>query len=335
MASDTEPVDATTLSRALLFTGIPAAELEPLVTSSRMRTYEPGETVVRRGDPALEFFIVDHGRLRVSTTSSDGRERLLGELVAGDHFGELALLDGRPRTSDVTAETPCQLVAIERDGFLAFVQTRPRVADRLIMILRHALGQEQEQAVRRASFVDVSGRITWAIGHLSEEEERAQPLVEVLPVQLRDRSVWWFRPRDEPSWQLGSDETIHPGDVAMYRLEEVGASPIIVHSTSWRFEGEHLLLTYVAVLPEGEVLPAPFVASEIERVDLARGSATAAPGRIDVAPVVEHAMRHLSWLVVDDPVVRSSLPDPWPEVLDGFEPEPFRVVVDTREHTGR
>lgn len=334
-SSGTETVAALTLGRALLFTGVPPSELESLVPSSRLLSFGADEVVVRRGDPASHFFIVDHGRLRVSTTSTDGRERILGELVAGDHFGELALLDGRPRTSDVIAETPCRLVTIEREEFLRFIQTRPRIADRLVMILRHELGQEEEQAVRRASFVDVSGRITWAMHHLAEEEDRAQPLVEVLPVELRREAIWWFRPEDARSWQLGSDESVHPGDLAVRSLEEVGAAPIIVHSTSWRFEGEHLVLTYVAVVPEGRRFPRSFVASEAVRVDLARGSATGAPEEIGVAPVIEHALRHLSWLVVDDPVVKASLPDLWAEVLGGYEPEPFRVVVEARGHASR
>jgi CRP-like cAMP-binding protein len=325
-------VTASTLGGALLFTGVPTTELEPLAAHSRFQRFTPGDVVVRRGDPAAHFFIVDQGRLKVSTTSSDGRERVLGGLVASDHFGELALLDGRPRTCDVLAETPCRLILIDRDEFLRFIQTRPRIADRLMTILRHELGQEQEQAIRRVSFVDVSGRITWAMHQLAEEEERAQPVVEVLPVQLRSREIRWYRPRSARSWQLGSDESIHPGDLAVNKLQEARVDPIIVHSTSWRFEGDHLVLTYVAVIAEGERFPRSFVAGDVERVDLARGSATGAPEDIGVAPVVEHAMRHLSWLVLDDPVVKDRLPDPWAEILAGYEPEPFRVVVETRGH---
>jgi hypothetical protein len=60
-------------------------------------------------------------------------------------------------------------------------------------------------------------------------------------------------------------------------------------------------------------------------VELARGDATAPPGRIDVEQVLEHALRHLAWLVKDDPAVTAELAS-WAGVLESYEPEPFRAL---------
>jgi hypothetical protein len=62
----------------------------------------------------------------------------------------------------------------------------------------------------------------------------------------------------------------------------------------------------------------------IERAELARSEATAAPRDIAVSAVVEHGLRHLAWLVQDDPVVAAELPAPWRPLLAAYVPEPFR-----------
>jgi hypothetical protein len=64
----------------------------------------------------------------------------------------------------------------------------------------------------------------------------------------------------------------------------------------------------------------------IERADLARSEATTAPRDIAVGAVVEHGLRHLAWLVEDDPVVATELPADWRPILAGYIPEPFRAL---------
>ena len=87
------------------------------------------------------------------------------------------------------------------------------------------------------------------------------------------------------------------------------------------------MLTYVAVVtvPEG-LPPDSLVIMPVRRVELTRGGATSAPDSIGVEAVLEHALRHVSWLVHDDPTVMKAL-DGWTEILAGFEPEPFRSLV--------
>lgn len=103
-----------------------------------------------------------------------------------------------------------------------------------------------------------------------------------------------------------------------------GLEPLLVHSTSWRYEQGRLILTYLVTVrpPDG---PSEWLTDEpITRADLARGDAMGLPVEIDVAQVIEHAFRHLAWLVKDDEVVRATLPD-WAALLDRYEPEPFRA----------
>jgi hypothetical protein len=69
----------------------------------------------------------------------------------------------------------------------------------------------------------------------------------------------------------------------------------------------------------GDMATAP-----IGRTGLARSEATAAPRDIAHEQVIEHGLRHLAWLAVDDPVVRAELSPGWRDALTGYVPEPFR-----------
>jgi hypothetical protein len=64
----------------------------------------------------------------------------------------------------------------------------------------------------------------------------------------------------------------------------------------------------------------------IGRSELARSEATAAPRSIGHEQVVEHGMRHIAWLAIDDPVVAAKLPAGWRAALAAYAPEPFRAL---------
>jgi hypothetical protein len=150
--------------------------------------------------------------------------------------------------------------------------------------------------------------------------------LEVLPITLREGRIEWLRPEHADSLRVGWRAGARPADLVVAALETYGLQPRLVHSTSWRHEGERVVLTYVAVVPE-EQAPAgddgPLAAAPVGHVDLARGSATGAPVQVEIEQVVEHALRHLSWLSKDDPVVQTELTD-WVALLATYEPEPFR-----------
>lgn len=100
--------------------------------------------------------------------------------------------------------------------------------------------------------------------------------------------------------------------------------PLVVHSTSWRQDRAAVVLTFVAVLPAHIVRELDSVS--VDRAELARGAADAAPARIEWQQVVEHGLRHLAWLVRDDAVVSAQLGPTWAAALDSYVPEPFRAL---------
>ena len=151
--------------------------------------------------------------------------------------------------------------------------------------------------------------------------------LEVLPVALRPDGLVWMKPVHADSLRVGLPAAAKPGEVVLDVLKWYPLEPVVVHSTSWRHEEARIILTYVAVVTPPAQLPADsLVEMKVTRAELARGKAMAAPTAIAVEAVLEHALRHLSWLVKDDPAVTEALAD-WKSVLAAFQPEPFRALA--------
>jgi len=150
--------------------------------------------------------------------------------------------------------------------------------------------------------------------------------LEILPLGLDRGRLFWLKPVHADSLRVGLPRDAQPGRHVLDALAWYPLTPRIVHSTSWRHEEARIIITYVAVVDPPTGLPdESLIRLPIERTDLARGAATAAPEAIGVAQVIEHALRHLSWLARDDPEVSAALSE-WRAVLDDYQPEPFRPL---------
>jgi hypothetical protein len=150
--------------------------------------------------------------------------------------------------------------------------------------------------------------------------------LEILIVSLDGGRLRWYKPIHAESLRVGLPKNSQPGDHVVDALAWYPLALRVVHSTSWRYEDDAVVLTYVAVVDPPEHLPPDsLIVRPVEREPLARGEATAAPTSIAVAQVLEHALRHLSWLIQDDPVVGDALAG-WEFALRDYQPEPFRAL---------
>jgi len=94
-----------------------------------------GEVLFQKGDDGGALYGIRRGRIRIETGAADGTRLTLNFLGAGDLFGEVAVLDGEPRTADATATEPTELFVLRREDFLGFLEREPRVAIKLIGLL--------------------------------------------------------------------------------------------------------------------------------------------------------------------------------------------------------
>jgi hypothetical protein len=150
--------------------------------------------------------------------------------------------------------------------------------------------------------------------------------LEVLAVCLRDGELVWLKPLHAESLRVGLSPSAKPGEVVLDVLKWYPLVPLVVHSTSWRHEEGRIILTYVAAVePPGKLPPDSLSIAPVTRAPIARGGAMAPPTAIGVGAVLEHALRHLSWLVRDDPAIENALAA-WKPELVAFTPEPFRAL---------
>jgi hypothetical protein len=162
-----------------------------------------------------------------------------------------------------------------------------------------------------------------ALTRVATSDQIVTQSLEGLFVYLAEDGAHHLRPIHAQTLRVGWPPEQQPGDIMVTAAHRYDLVPLLVHSTSWRAEQGRLVLTYmVAVRPPTE--PSAWLADEpVRRTELARGDAMGPPVAIDVTQVIEHAFRHLAWLVKDDEVVRDTLPD-WRSFLAEYEPEPFR-----------
>jgi CRP-like cAMP-binding protein len=115
------------LAEVPLFDGLSKRQLRRIAKLARVRRFAPGSTMVRTGEPGKSFFVLLDGTARVVRKS--GRARRLG---VGDYFGEMALLDGAPRSASVVADGEVLALTIDRPGFTKILRAEPALAQALL-----------------------------------------------------------------------------------------------------------------------------------------------------------------------------------------------------------
>ncbi len=141
-----------------LFRDLPSAVIERLGSYMKTRRVARGTAIFAKGDPGAGLMGVLAGSVKVSVASAEGKDIVLNVFREGDVFGEIALLDGRPRTADATAMSDCELIVIERRDFVPFLSGQPDVMLKFIEILCSRLRRTSEQ-VQDITFLNLPTRL--------------------------------------------------------------------------------------------------------------------------------------------------------------------------------
>jgi CRP-like cAMP-binding protein len=128
------------LARVPLFEGLSKKELEAVVRSSSEVEHEAGHAIVTEGGGAAGFHLMLAGE---ATVSQDGRE--IRRLAAGDFFGEIALIDGGPRSATVTAVTRVRTLSITAWDFKPLLGEHPEMAHKVMVVLCRRLRAAEER----------------------------------------------------------------------------------------------------------------------------------------------------------------------------------------------
>jgi CRP-like cAMP-binding protein len=115
------------LASVPLFAGSTKRQLRGILDWTKEYRYEPGSTIVQEGAKGDELFVLLDGKASVSR---DGK--MLTRLTAGDSFGEMTVIDGRPRTATVIADGPVDCLALKQKDFKALLEGDPTLAWNLL-----------------------------------------------------------------------------------------------------------------------------------------------------------------------------------------------------------
>jgi flavin reductase (DIM6/NTAB) family NADH-FMN oxidoreductase RutF len=118
------------LAKAPVFSTLSPELLEPILSSGEERAFRAEETIVSQGDPSDGLYVILEGRVRVERGG-----RALEWLGQGEFFGEVAVLDGRPRSADVVAETAVLTLRLSRQVVRDALEREPRAAWAMLQVL--------------------------------------------------------------------------------------------------------------------------------------------------------------------------------------------------------
>jgi CRP-like cAMP-binding protein len=152
-----------------LFAQLSMAQLTHLASLARPHRHRKEQIIFNEGETGTALYMIVKGRVKISQSSPDGRERTLALLGPGDVFGELALLDGGPRSADAVVAEDTELLVVPREEFLTFVMEQPQVAMSLLVVLSQRL-RHTNLLVHDAAFFDVRGRLARLLLELARAE---------------------------------------------------------------------------------------------------------------------------------------------------------------------
>jgi CRP-like cAMP-binding protein len=118
------------LSMVPVFHGLSRKHLKWLAGYCEIADFMAAYPIVKQGDPGDAFYVVLDGQAKVTQG-----KRFLGRLLPGDHFGEIAVIDGGPRTATVTSETPMTLAILSRKNFRTAMTDDPELAYHMMVEL--------------------------------------------------------------------------------------------------------------------------------------------------------------------------------------------------------
>jgi len=146
------------LKKVPLFDNLNDEQLEHIIRIAQRRTFAPGTVLFQEKEPGHTFYVILTGSIKIYTKSAAGAEKVLSLLNAGESFGELALLDGRPRSASAQALEATTMLELSSQAFLELLEVHFDITRGILTELCRRLRQTNEQ-VNDLTFLDGRTRV--------------------------------------------------------------------------------------------------------------------------------------------------------------------------------
>jgi CRP/FNR family transcriptional regulator, cyclic AMP receptor protein len=187
------------LGNCVLFSGLSADERAAVVARARIRTVNGEETIFAIGSPGDQMMALLRGTVRISVPSFEGRELLLAIIRPGEVFGELAVLDGKERSADAIAESPCTLAILDRHDILSFFERNPSAWPKLVKVLCQRL-RHTDQVFAEVALLQLPAKLAKSMLRLLDLDTTLAP---------RKRPVIHYSQRELANMVGGTRESVN------------------------------------------------------------------------------------------------------------------------------
>ena len=174
-----DPLARSALGACRLFAGLDDRTLDLLTAALRSRRFRRDEVIFHTDDPGDSLFVVVSGTVKITLSADDGAEpAILTTIGPGGFFGELALLDGAPRSATAVAMEPVETLVLRRDAFGRLVDSEPGLRRALLAALASEIRRLTAQ-VEDLHFLDLPGRLARHLLRVMASGEETLPAGEV------------------------------------------------------------------------------------------------------------------------------------------------------------
>jgi CRP/FNR family cyclic AMP-dependent transcriptional regulator len=185
-----------------IFSDLEPEALDQLCRYAKHTSVKRGATIFSKGDPGNSLLAIISGTVKISISSSEGRNAILNLIGAGELVGEIAVLAGQGRTADATANTDCEIFVIDRRDFLPFVRSQPALAMKFIELLCARLRRTSEQ-VEQLILKDLPGRLASALLGLTAQR-KLDPASRTIAITQQEIGEMVGMTRESINKQLGA-----------------------------------------------------------------------------------------------------------------------------------
>jgi CRP/FNR family cyclic AMP-dependent transcriptional regulator len=165
--------DRRVLDSTELFASLPEEMVAGLRDKARIRQLAKGELLFAEGDASSELYVVQDGRIAISTRSSDGRESMVAVMESGGLFGEMGLFDDGPRSAEGRALVDSTLIEVGYEDVRTAIQERPEVLWVIVRLLAQRI-RATDEALADAVFLDVPARTAKRLLELAGDADEFQ-----------------------------------------------------------------------------------------------------------------------------------------------------------------
>ncbi|MFP4416635.1 MAG: Crp/Fnr family transcriptional regulator [Fibrobacterota bacterium] len=153
-----------------LFKDLSKADREAICKAMILRKFQAGQIILHEEDNENHtFFIIASGIAHVTVQTNEGKNAILASLHKGDFFGEMAILDGDPRSASIIAATDCELLMLYRRSFMEILQKYPPLTIQMLMTMSRRI-RKSNRHINTLSLMSVYGRVADVILQLAREQ---------------------------------------------------------------------------------------------------------------------------------------------------------------------